>query len=103
MARDPLAVHRLPLTCLLQTESVELARPALAQGRSQLIEKWLKEDKIECSRELGDMTQPYSPQLALAIYLRAGDSHEKVIHCFMQTGGTLASVGSVSPTRSVQA
>ncbi len=46
----------------------------------------MKEEKIECSRELGDMTAPYSPQLALAIYLRAGDSHEKVIHCFMQTG-----------------
>jgi hypothetical protein len=48
---------------------------------------YLQEDKIECSAELGDMTAPYSPQLALAVYLRAGDSHEKVIHCFMQTGG----------------
>jgi clathrin heavy chain len=45
-----------------------------------------QEDKIECSSELGDMTKPYSPQLALAIYLRSGDSHEKVVHCFLQTG-----------------
>lgn len=72
---------------LNKAESVELARPALAQGRVQLIEKWLSEDKIECSEVLGDMTVQYSPQLALSIYLRSGDAHEKVIHCFMQTGG----------------
>jgi len=71
---------------LNKAESVELARPALAQGRLQLIEKWLSEDKIECSEALGDMTVQFSPQLALSIYLKSGDAHEKVIHCFMQTG-----------------
>lgn len=34
-------------------ESVELCRPVLAQGRINLIEKWLQEDKLECSEELG--------------------------------------------------
>jgi clathrin heavy chain len=34
-------------------ESVELCRPVLAQGRMNLIEKWLQEDKLECSEELG--------------------------------------------------
>jgi hypothetical protein len=27
-------------------ESVELARPVLQQGRKQLLEKWLKENKV---------------------------------------------------------
>ena len=30
-------------------ESLELCRPVLQQGRKQLLEKWLKEDKLECS------------------------------------------------------
>ncbi len=29
-------------------ESLELCRPALQQGRKQLLEKWLKEDKVQC-------------------------------------------------------
>jgi clathrin heavy chain len=31
-------------------ESLELARPVLVQGRKQLLEKWLKEDKVGVSR-----------------------------------------------------
>lgn len=30
-------------------ESLELARPVLAQSRKQLLEKWLKEDKVHSS------------------------------------------------------
>ena len=29
-----------------QYEALELCRPVLAQGKKQLIEKWLKEDKV---------------------------------------------------------
>jgi clathrin heavy chain len=28
-------------------ESLELARPVLQQGRKQLLEKWLKENKVD--------------------------------------------------------
>ncbi|VDQ03073.1 unnamed protein product [Trichobilharzia regenti] len=38
-------------------ESLELCRPVLQQGRKQLLEKWLKEDKLECSEELGDLVK----------------------------------------------
>ena len=31
---------------LNKIESIELARPVLQQGRKQLLEKWLKEDKV---------------------------------------------------------
>ena len=27
-------------------------------GRRELIEKWLKEDKLECTEELGDIVRP---------------------------------------------
>lgn len=52
-------------------ESLELCRPVLAQGRKPLLEKWLKEDKLECSEELGDLVKQTDPTLALSVYLRA--------------------------------
>ena len=33
-------------------ESLELCRPALQQGRKQLLEKWLKEDKVRNSHQI---------------------------------------------------
>ncbi len=38
---------------LLEIESIELAQPVLAQNRKAFIENWLKENKLECSEELG--------------------------------------------------
>ena len=35
------------------------------------MEKWLKEDKLECSEELGDMVKTVDLTLALSVYLRA--------------------------------
>lgn len=52
-------------------ESIELARPVLQQGRKQLLEKWLKENKLECSEELGDIVKQSDLTLALSVYLRA--------------------------------
>jgi hypothetical protein len=50
---------------------LELSRPVLQQGKKQLMEKWLKEDKLECSEELGDLVKQIDPTLALSVYLRA--------------------------------
>ncbi|XP_018584251.2 clathrin heavy chain 1 isoform X2 [Scleropages formosus] len=66
-------------------ESLELCRPVLQQGRKQLLEKWLKEDKLECSEELGDLVKSTDSTLALSVYLRANVPN-KVIHCFAETG-----------------
>ena len=52
-------------------EALELCRPVLAQGKKQLIEKWLKEDKLECSEELGELVKQVDPTLALSVFLRA--------------------------------
>lgn len=65
---------------LNKEETIELARPVLQQDRKQLFEKWLKEDKLECSEQLGDIVKPFDTTLALACYLRA-NIHAKVISC----------------------
>ncbi|KAG8597249.1 hypothetical protein GDO81_002222 [Engystomops pustulosus] len=70
---------------LNKLESLELCRPVLQQGRKQLLEKWLKEDKLECSEDLGDLVKAVDPTLALSVYLRASVPN-KVIQCFAETG-----------------
>lgn len=35
-------------------ESIELCKPVVQQGKKPLIEKWLKEEKLEASEELGN-------------------------------------------------
>lgn len=62
---------------LNREESMELTRPVLQQGKKQLLEKWLKENKLECSEELGDLVRQFDLTLALSVYLRA-DVPEKV-------------------------
>ena len=34
-------------------ESVEICKPVLGQGKKNYVEKWLQEDKLVCSEELG--------------------------------------------------
>lgn len=64
---------------------MELCKPVLLQGRKQLLEKWLKEDKLECSEELGDLVKQADSTLALSVYLRA-NVPAKVIQSFAETG-----------------
>jgi len=66
-------------------ESLDLCRPVLQQGRKQLLEKWLKEEKLECTEELGDLVKQADPTMALSVYLRANVPN-KVIQCFAETG-----------------
>ncbi|CEP17142.1 hypothetical protein [Parasitella parasitica] len=64
-------------------ESLELAKPILTQNRKPLLEKWLKEDKLECSEELGDFVKQYDSLLALSVYLRA-EVPNKVVLCMAE-------------------
>ncbi|KAK9476898.1 hypothetical protein V1514DRAFT_335500 [Lipomyces japonicus] len=66
-------------------ESLELARPVLLQNKKALLEKWLKENKLECSEELGDIVHGHDTTLALSVYLRA-NVPAKVVACFAETG-----------------
>ena len=70
---------------LNEQESIELAKPVLQQGRPKLMEKWLKDDKLQCSEALGDLIMPSDVGMALSVYLRA-ECHSKAINCFVQRG-----------------
>ncbi|KAA0714460.1 Clathrin heavy chain 1 [Triplophysa tibetana] len=70
---------------LNKLESLELCRPVVEQGKTQLLEKWLKGEKLECSEELGDLVKAADVTLALSVYLRA-NVPTKVIQCFAETG-----------------
>ena len=56
-----------------------------SSGRPQLLEKWIAEDKLEMSEELGDLLMPADVNMALTVYQRA-NVPEKVINCLMQKG-----------------
>ena len=75
----------LDKTGLNAYESVELVKPVLQQNRKHLLEKWLTENKLECSEELGDIVRPHDLQLALTVYLRANVA-QKVVAAFAETG-----------------
>lgn len=67
-------------------ELIELAKPVLQQDRKPLFEKWLKEDKLTLSEELGDIVKLYNDAaLALAVYIRA-QCHIKVVGCLAELG-----------------
>ncbi|KAI5956853.1 CHC1 [Candida jiufengensis] len=66
-------------------ESIELAKPVLQQDRKPLFEKWLKEDKLTSSEELGDIVKSYDTALALAVYIRA-HTNIKVVSCLAELG-----------------
>ena len=53
-------------------ETIELAKPVLAQGRPQLLEKWLSEGKLEMSEELGDLLVNVDVNMALTVYQVGG-------------------------------
>ena len=70
---------------LNQHESIELAQPVLNQNRKQLLQKWLGENKLECSEQLGDLVRPHDVNMALGIYLKGNVSH-KVVPGLAETG-----------------
>ncbi|KAK2770572.1 hypothetical protein FQN53_005429 [Emmonsiellopsis sp. PD_33] len=70
---------------LNRDESIEFAkREVLKSGLGQL-EEALKQGKLECSEDLGDLIRTRSVDLALSIYLKA-QAHHKVVAGLAQTG-----------------
>eukprot|EP01048_Picozoa_sp_COSAG05_P002188 COSAG05_NODE_84_length_20716_cov_100.586312_2_plen_1571_part_00 len=66
-------------------ESLELGRQVLQRQQVQLIQQWIDQDKLECSKELGDLVKMANPQLALKIYL-LGKAHDQVIMGLVEGG-----------------
>jgi clathrin heavy chain len=75
----------LDMTKLNEVESIELCRIVLQQQKIQLIEKWIKEDKLTMTEELGDLCKQSNTRIALAIYLRANVS-AKIVASFAELG-----------------
>eukprot|EP00826_Nyctotherus_ovalis_P063458 TRINITY_DN9308_c0_g1_i4.p1 TRINITY_DN9308_c0_g1~~TRINITY_DN9308_c0_g1_i4.p1 ORF type:complete len:1164 (-),score=418.77 TRINITY_DN9308_c0_g1_i4:12-3503(-) len=66
-------------------ETMELVRPILAQGRKDLVETWVKGDKIECTSELGELVRPHDRALAAIIFKNAG-STEMTVQLMVEAG-----------------
>lgn len=66
----------LEQSTLNKYETLELCRPAIQQGKKQLVEKWLSEGKLDCSEELGDLIKPHDINTALSVYLRGNVPHK---------------------------
>ena len=75
----------LELGKLNKFEAVEIARPLLQQGRKQILEGWIVQDKIECSDELGDLVREFDPHLALQVNMKINNP-QKVLVGLMETG-----------------
>ncbi|EFH63369.1 hypothetical protein ARALYDRAFT_338955 [Arabidopsis lyrata subsp. lyrata] len=52
-------------------ESLELSSLVVNQGKKNLLENWLADDKLECTEELGDLVKTVDNDLALKIYTKA--------------------------------
>lgn len=66
-------------------ESIELVRPVALQGRKDFVEKWLNEDKLECTEELGDIVKSLDLNLAVRIYRKA-KAGQKVLQALTELG-----------------
>ncbi|CAM6119092.1 unnamed protein product [Calypogeia fissa] len=63
---------------LNQFESLELSRLVVNQNKKNLLENWLAEDKLECSKELGDLVKTVDSDMALKIYIKARATPEVI-------------------------
>ncbi|EPR59821.1 chain i, clathrin d6 coat with auxilin j-domain [Toxoplasma gondii TgCatPRC2] len=66
-------------------ESLELVRPVAVQGRKDFVEKWLREGKLECTEELGDVVRTLDAQLAVRVY-REAKAGAKVLQTLTELG-----------------
>ncbi|OXB63172.1 UNVERIFIED_CONTAM: hypothetical protein H355_011899, partial [Colinus virginianus] len=79
-------------------ESVELVRPVVVQGRRDFVEKWLDEEKLECTEEVGDALRALDMQLAFRAYKKA-HCHQKVLYALAELGRLEEAVEYIKETR----
>lgn len=66
-------------------ESAAIGMQLRGTEKTKLLAKWIKEDKLTCTEELGDILRDGAPVVALGVFIKA-KAHEKVIQCMIQTG-----------------
>lgn len=75
---------------LNELESLEICSVVLTQNKKQFIEDWIAKDKLTYSEQLGDLVDPYDPNIALAIYEKA--SSPKVLAQKIKLGQDISSI-----------
>ncbi|EDO05779.1 uncharacterized protein BBOV_IV001820 [Babesia bovis T2Bo] len=70
---------------LTYQESLGLVRRVVAQGRKELVKKWLDEGKLTESEELGDLLRTMDPLLAFKMFVSLC-CHMKAILCLLDAG-----------------
>ena len=68
-----------------EQKSIELVKTVLQEGRSRLIEKWLKDDNIQYSKEPGVLIIHSGTGMALSVHLCV-KYHSNAVNCFVQRG-----------------
>ncbi|KAA8496164.1 Clathrin heavy chain 1 [Porphyridium purpureum] len=72
---------------LNEIESVEIAYMVVQQGKAHLLEKWIREDKLTPTEQLGELVKQGNPIMGLAVFIKA-QAHHKVIQSMIETGQT---------------
>jgi clathrin heavy chain len=70
---------------LNELESVELCGPVLKQGKFNLIEDWIKQNKLSITPELNNMIRQHNPKMAASMML-SSDQPESVVQGMIETG-----------------
>jgi clathrin heavy chain len=73
-------------------ESIELIRTVVSQNHVELVQKWLDQDKLTCTEELGDIVKQKDPALALQIYNKAHATTKVLQSCIEQ--GKIEKIGT---------
>jgi len=91
-AKDPVNPLMLYLQTVLnragtlnKAESIAIGMQVVRANKAHLLEKWVKEERLEFCEELGDLVARSSLTMALAVYIKA-KAHEKVIGCLAASG-----------------
>jgi len=68
----------LQISKLNTLEALELCGPVLQQGKTDWVEDWLRQDKLECSGELAKLIKQFDKNLALKVLEKCDDPNLKV-------------------------
>ena len=68
---------------LNEYESVALATPAIHAGKKDIVEDWIKQDRLTCTEALGNLVRQIDIALAKTIFERAKAS-ARVVECLAQ-------------------
>ncbi|BAM41108.1 clathrin heavy chain [Theileria orientalis strain Shintoku] len=72
---------------LNEVESLELVKPVLQQNRKELVKKWMDQDKLTESEQLGDLLSQMDYGLAFKVYTKI-KAHMKAIMCLIDSKQT---------------